>query len=409
MFTHLMRGMASMRAGFSTCFLIVLLLVPHIAVVAAQPEVTVSVVYASREAPREIPLSLLDIPAQDNGLKGAELGLNDNQTTGDFLGHRYDLSVALAGADEAIVDVVSSHLESGVGLIVADLEADDLLLLADAYPDALLVNVRASDDRLRNDDCRANVFHIAPSRAMLADALVQYLSWKRWSDLVLVTGRHPQDELFALSLTRSVERFGLKWVDTKRWTSVPGARRTDSGHHSLQQEVPVFSRFRDHDVVVVADEADEFGEYFSYRTSEPRPVVGTQGLIPSAWHRTQEQWGATQIQRRFIKLANRYMTPRDYGAWAAMRSLGEAVTQTGKVDVPTVREYMLSDRFNLAGFKGVPLTFRTWNGQLRQPVLIVGPRMLVSVSPQEGFLHQVSELDTLGFDQPESSCAEFTQ
>jgi len=30
--------------------------------------------------------------------------------------------------------------------------------------------------------------------------------------------------------------------------------------------------------------------------------------------------------------------------------------------------------------------------------------MIVSVSPQEGFLHQVSELDTLGIDRPESKC-----
>jgi hypothetical protein len=29
---------------------------------------------------------------------------------------------------------------------------------------------------------------------------------------------------------------------------------------------------------------------------------------------------------------------------------------------------------------------------------------VVSVSPQEGFLHQFSELDTLGYDQPESGC-----
>jgi hypothetical protein len=31
----------------------------------------------------------------------------------------------------------------------------------------------------------------------------------------------------------------------------------------------------------------------------------------------------------------------------------------------------------------------------------------VSVSPQEGFLHQVSPLDTLGLDRPESACTAF--
>ena len=51
----------------------------------------------------------------------------------------------------------------------------------------------------------------------------------------------------------------------------------------LTQDAP------EHDVVVVADESDVFGEYLPYRTWDPRPVAGTQGLIP-AWHRSQEQW-----------------------------------------------------------------------------------------------------------------------
>lgn len=375
----------------------------------SEADLKVGIVYASREESPPIPLSLLDLPVKDEGLIGAQLGLNDNQTTGDFLGHKYTLHHAIAGAEGSIVDTLAPVVSAGTELIIADLNAPDLLLVADAYPNALLLNVRARDDDLRNNECRANVFHVAPSRAMLADGLIQYLAWKRWDKLVLVTGRHEADAQFASALTRSVDRFGLKLVDKKDWTSIPGARRTDSGHHSLQQEVPVFSRFADHDVVLVSDEADEFGEYFSYRTSEPRPVAGTQGLLASSWHRTQEQWGATQIQRRFIKLADRYMTPRDYGSWAAMRSIGEAVTQTASGSSQVVRDYLLSDRFNLAGFKGVPLTYRQWNGQLRQPVLIVGPRMLVSVSPQEGFLHQISVLDTLGYDAPDSTCQRFSK
>src|ERR1700747_3133374 len=61
-------------------------------------------------------------------------------------------------------------------------------------------------------------------------------------------------------------------------------------------------------------------------------------------------------------------------------------------------------RFALAAFKGQRLTLRDWNLQLRQPILLSDGRMIVSVSPQEGFLHQVSELDTLGIDRPESQC-----
>jgi hypothetical protein len=41
---------------------------------------------------------------------------------------------------------------------------------------------------------------------------------------------------------------------------------------------------------------------------------------------------------------------------------------------------------------------------MRQPVLLAESRTLVSVSPQEGFLHEHSELDTLGYDRPDTQC-----
>lgn len=374
---------------------------------AVAADVEALVIYVTRDEEPHIPLSLLDLPAEEEGLLGAQLGLNDNQTTGDFLGHTYDLVALNVGIEDNVEDAVTSRIGDVPSVIMADLLADDVLALATAFPSSLVINVRAKDDRLRNDDCRANMLHVAASRTMLSDGLVQYLVWKRWDELVLVVGRHDVDRLFGEALKGSVRRYGLTLVEEKSWTSVPGARRTDSGHHNLQQEVPTFARFKNHDVVLIADESDEFGEYFAYRTTEPRPIAGTQGLMPSTWHRSQEQWGATQIQRRFLKLAGRYMSQRDYSAWAAMRSIGEAVTQTASSSPEDIRRFLLSDKFTLAGFKGVPLTYRGWNGQLRQPILVVGPRMLVSVSPQDGFLHQFSMLDTLGFDEPQSSCQQF--
>jgi ABC transporter substrate binding protein (PQQ-dependent alcohol dehydrogenase system) len=136
-------------------------------------------------------------------------------------------------------------------------------------------------------------------------------------------------------------------------------------------------------------------------------VAGSEGLRAVTWHRVVEQWGAAQLQSRFTKLADRPMLDRDYAAWAAVRAIGEAVTRTGAADAGTLRSFMLSDAFELAGFKGSPLTFRTWNGQLRQPIPLVHERALVAQAPLEGFLHQRNELDTLGLDQPESGCTAF--
>lgn len=374
---------------------------------ALAAEIEVDVVYLMRDIKPPLPLSLIDKRVEKDGLDGARLGLNDNQTTGSFLGHEYELVEVLLAEDADISEAVNGLLPDKPKIIVANLNAEDLLTVADAYPEALILNVQAVDDSLRQEDCRANTLHIPPSRAMLTDGLAQYLSWKRWKEVVLVTGRHPEDALYAQALERSINRFGLKVVDRNNWTAIPGARRTDSGHHTAQQEIPVFTQFKDHDALLVADEIDEFGEYLSYRSRRPRPVAGTQGLVPTSWHRSHEQWGATQIQRRFEKIANRVMTKRDYSSWLAMRTLGEAITNTGSADPKKIREFVLSDNFTLAGFKGKALSFRTFNGQLRQPILLVSPRMLITVSPQQGFLHQLTELDTLGFDEPETLCEVF--
>ncbi|NNE64450.1 MAG: ABC transporter substrate-binding protein [Gammaproteobacteria bacterium] len=374
---------------------------------AAQDMLDANIIYLARDEQPHQPLSLLEAVVEDNGLPGARLALKDTQTTGSFLGQTYSLQHVVIGEGDDLIATYRELLSAGNRLFIVDLNATDILDLAAVDKDVLLLNIRASDNSLRNQSCQPMLFHFPPSRAMLADALAQYLAWKRWNRLVLVTGRHPEDTAFAESFKRAAKRFGLKFVEEKPWTAIPGARRTDSGHHNLQQEIPAFTQFDEHDVLLVADEADEFGEYLSYRSKQPRLVAGSHGLIPTAWHRSQEQWGATQLQRRFSRMAGRWMTARDYSAWLALRTLGEAFVNTASKSPARIREYLLSGKFKLAGFKGVPLTFRDWNGQLRQPILVTGPRMLVTVSPQKGFLHQRSQLDTLGFDKPESSCKNF--
>jgi ABC transporter substrate binding protein (PQQ-dependent alcohol dehydrogenase system) len=374
---------------------------------AQQNALRVQVTYVTQQGDRVVPLSLLDTLVPDEGLMGARQAITENQTTGRFLAQEYELAELVVPADAELVAAFEAALAAGQRLFILDLDAEQILALADlpGAADALLFNTRAPDDRLRLEDCRANLFHVTPSRAMKADALAQYLVWKQWRDWFLVHGTLEPDLAFAAAIERAAHKFGAKIVETRAYEYVATARRTDSGHIQIQSQIPVFTQDApEHDVVMVADESDIFGEYLPYRTWEPRPVVGTQGLIASAWHRSQEQWGATQVQRRFEKFAGRWMFERDYTAWLTVRIIGEAVTRTGSADAQAIHDYLVGDQFEIAAFKGEGLTFRKWNQQLRQPILIVGPRMLVSVSPQQGFLHQRTPLDTMGYDEPESSC-----
>ena len=375
---------------------------------AASPagEEMVQIGWLSRAVKRTLPLSYLDQPPQDGGIQGARLGIADNDTTGHFTSQSFTLTEAIIPEDGNVAVGLRELAAKGIRLVVTDLAAPELLSVA-GMPEATGItffNTGAADDRLRGEDCRANILHLLPSRAMLADALVQYLVVKRWQSLLLVAGRGGGDREFADDIRHGALKFQARIVQEKPWTFVPGARRTDTGHFAIQAEVARFTQGVSYDVLVVADDEDEFGDDLSYRTFDPRPVAGTQGLVPTAWARPHEQWGATQLQERFLHQAKRWMTDRDYAAWMAVRAIGEAATRAKSTDPAAIVAFMRSDRFELAAYKGARLSFRSWDGQLRQPVLLADARSLVSVSPQPGFLHQFSELDTLGIDKPETKC-----
>lgn len=358
-------------------------------------------------AERMLTLSLLDRPREDFGLAGALLAIEDNNTTGRFTGQSFALEAeAVDGAEEALAAL--GRLEAaGAGWVVADLPAETLLAVADAAAerDILVFNVGATDDALRQEDCRANLIHIAPSRAMLADALAQFLVWKRWTRWFLIEGSHEEDRAFADAIRRAAKRFGAKVVEERVFEDTGGARTTDSGSVLVQRQLPVFTQDAPaHDVVVVADENEVFGSYLPYNTWDPRPVVGTAGLVPTAWSPAHQQWGAVQIQNRFIESFGRRMQAADMLAWMAVRAVAEAATRTAGADPAAIADYLAGDDFELAGFKGQALTLRAWNRQLRQPILLADGRNVISVSPQAGFLHPTSFLDTLGYDEPESRC-----
>ena len=360
-----------------------------------------------RRAQRQETISLVQMPPPDNGVAGAQMAAKDNDTTGRFLNQRYSL-VDLhlkAGDDPAMA--VAELARQGIALIVVDLPADDLLKAAEAgkADRILFFNAAATDDRLRQKDCRANIVHTAPSRAMLADGLAQYLVWKKWVRWFLVVGSHERDKLFAAALTRAANRFGAKIVQQREFKDTGGARRTDSGVVQIQQQMPVFTQEApSYDVLVVADESEVFANNLPYRTWDPRPVAGSAGLVPTSWDASNSLWGGIQMQDRFIAQFKRLMTALDMQAWTAVRMIGEAASRQNSADPKTILDFLKGPELALGAFKGQKLTLRDWDLQLRQPILLTDGRTIVSVSPQQGFLHQFSELDTLGYDRPETQC-----
>ena len=372
----------------------------------AQDTLDIKIGYLRRAQHQET-ISLVQMPPPDNGLAGAQMAARDNDTTGRFLNQRYLLVDLHLKAGDDPATAVAELARQGISLIVADLPADDLLKAAEAgkADRILFFNAAATDDRLRQKDCRANVVHTAPSRAMLADGLAQYLVWKRWVRWFLVVGSHERDKLFAAALIRAANRFGAKIVQQREFKDTGGARRTDSGVVQIQQQMPVFTQEApSYDVLVVADESEVFANNLPYRTWDPRPVAGSAGLVPTSWDASNSLWGGIQMQDRFIAQFKRLMTALDMQAWTAVRMIGEATSRQNSADPNKILDFLKGPELALGAFKGQKLTLRDWDLQLRQPILLTDGRTIVSVSPQQGFLHQFSELDTLGYDRPETQC-----
>lgn len=362
----------------------------------------ITIAYVERRIERPRPLNNEDPIPADEGAAGADLGLKDSNASGRFVGVAVDLKKTIVEPDAdfkaAMLGVLAKDKPR---FVVVNAPAKDLLALADLPEgkDVLFLNIGATDNSLRDTDCRANVMHVAASRAMLTDALVQFLVFKRWPRILLVSGPHPEDKAYADSLRTSARKFGAKIVAETTFDA-HGADIRDSALY----EFTLTTRGPEHDVVAVADEANEFGANLVYNTDKPRPVVGTHGMTPAAWGRPVEAWSAVQLQNRFRKLSGRTMDPVDYAGWMAVHAVGEAAVQLKSADPTAIHKLLVTPSFEIGGFKGRALSFREWDGQLREPIFDLWPGAVVAVAPLQGFLHPATDLDSVGLDAPETHC-----
>jgi ABC transporter substrate binding protein (PQQ-dependent alcohol dehydrogenase system) len=369
---------------------------------------TTRIVYLGKQYEEPLPLSYAEEIITDKGIQGARLMIKEANQAGGFVGHAFELVEAILPEDGDIVAKAKKVLAGGDTFIIADLEPEDLLAVAD-LPEArnsLIMNIRSSATKLRQEECRPNVFHIIPDWAMRADALAQYLIWKKWPRWYVLRRDSAEDQDFFAQVQRAAARFGAKVVEDQVYDLPPGARNVDSGHQQVQSQIPMVTQTApDHDVLWVINTEDDFGDYLMYRTSLPRPVVGTQGLQSTAWDQSYTESGAMRFQRAIPRQAKRKPTERDYTGWLGVRSITESIMKSGKTAPQEVKDFMLSDDFMLEASKGQALSFRDWDHQMRQPIILGGgTRVPVSISPQDGFLHQTNLTDTLGFDKPETKC-----
>jgi ABC transporter substrate binding protein (PQQ-dependent alcohol dehydrogenase system) len=330
-------------------------------------------------------------PAAD----GLQVALKEAKFELEAAGAAIVLDTVPVASAAAAREAAAKAEKGGAAVVLADLPADWLLAAADAVK-LPVMNLGAAEDRLRETDCRPRLLHLLPSERMRADALAQTLLSQRWSSVLLLTGPSAQDAQRSAVAQATIKRYGLKLAAAKPFKLSADPRERDLANPRL------LTGNLSYDVVWVVDSDGEFARTLPYRTALPRPVVGDVGLTAQAWSAQFERFGAPQVSRRFAKAAGRAMTGHDWASWMAGKALVAAASEVPKGPAAALAKALGELEFD--GSKGVPMSFRAWDGQLRQPMLMTDGQGVVATAPVEGVQHPKNSLDTLGADAPEKLC-----
>ena len=332
--------------------------------------------------------------------RGAEVAAKDAEMLERVLDVNVDLTRKEAVDAEGLVQAAQTAAAEGTRLIILDAPAPAVVEVARATRGSgiWLLNATAADDELRGRHCAPHLLHVTPSEAMLQDALAQHLASLGWNRVLLLEGEAPDDAEAADDFERSAERFGLTIVDRRQFTESRNPRQREQNRGGL------LTAEGSYDVIVLQDETAELGRHLPYTTSQPRPIVGSHGLTPAAWHWSLARYGASDLSLRFQNHAGRRMSPEDRGAWGAMALITTGIKRARSGDPNQIVKAIRDPRLTFDTYKGLPGSFRPWNNQFREPVLLHTGNAVVAIAPVEEFQHQKNDLDTLGPDSPESAC-----
>ena len=332
---------------------------------------------------------------------GAEIGIDDAAIFSRMLPIDFVLDRITVKSSADIAPAVSAALASGTHFFLIDAPTEAFRPVAEAVrgQSALLFNVSEPDDALRRDVCSPEFVHVYPSRAQLMDGLAQFAVSRKWRDILVFEGPSATDAIVTAAFTHSAQKFGARIVADQHFKPGTDPRDREQNDPALLSAVN-----RDFDAVFVADEAFDFARSVPYHLARPRPVIGSIDLEPAAWHWTWERNGAAQVNSRFErKSGGRHMEGPDWAAWLAVKMIAQAALRTSSADFAKQRAFIFGDGA-FDGDKGLALSVRPWDHQVRQAILLAAPYEVVADAPIEGFLHASNQLDTLGDDEPESPC-----
>ncbi len=342
------------------------------------------------------------INLEKRALDGAMLGLKDAQGFERMAKTTFILRKFRAKNLENALEISNNIIKEEIKVLLLDVPTNIFNKITENLinKEIIIFNISNPNNELRNNNCKKNLFHTYPSNQMQTDALAQYLIKKKWNKVLILTGSLEEDLKRTSSFEASAKQFGIRIIDKKYFllNNNPRARE--------KNKLSFLTNNKKYNAVFIADMDGEFSLNVPYNTVRPSAVLGASGLKAETWHWSYLRHGAPQVNGRFERKYNRRMTSTDWSGWVAVRSIAEAIVRTKSHKYDLLSKYLVSDDFSLDGSKGTSLSFRKWNRQLRQTILLSTENWVTGVAPLTGFIHSKNNLDTIGVDEKYSTCKE---
>lgn len=321
---------------------------------------------------------------------GLVLGAEDAALNAAMLGWSPEVIVANAPTAEAVTRAARRMVaRDGVTVLVggyAEAEARALSAVA-RESGALFLNIGATSDALRGG-CDANTFHVEASAAMYIDALLGWYvraGFRRWH---FVHDGTPEGQ--ARSDRAAAALADRHWGAEITGTAIvaPG----DTG--AIAPALAGIAEARPDVVLLLIDwraqldflasaaaarletpitgfpePAAQLRDFY-YAASQAAPRQG-KAYRAALWEATLDAYGARELNARFGGRWGRPMDPPAWTAYQAVKIAYEAAIATGSRKGTDLAAYLAGGTAVFDVSKGIGVTFRPWDHQMRQSLYLV--------------------------------------
>ena len=256
---------------------------------------------------------------------------------------------------------------------------------------ALFLNIASTSDALR-EDCSAQSFHIEASAAMYLDALAGWYVRAGHRNWVVLYGADAEGQA---RLDRARQSLGKRhWgakivaevsVFDRDFSNALGAAFRKKPDAVLlltnwHAQIDFLARYAAEGltvpVVSFPEAATQTRSYYAAAMAAGRGAGA--GHRATLWEPTLDAYGARELNARAAARWGRPMDSTGWAAYQAMKIAFDTAQFSGSTDGRAMATWLARDGSVLDLHKGIGVSFRPWDHQLRQSLY------LVSLNPQAG-------------------------